>query len=57
MFGDYITDWSELERLDEYPELERIAAELAVMWAAEYDPELTALWDREIRFDAMRGVC
>lgn len=57
MYDEYITDWSQLEELDNYPELVAIAAELAAHGAAEYEPELTGMWDEEIRADAMRGVC
>ena len=53
---EYITDWSQLEELDNYPELERYCAEMAVHAAEMYPPELTALWDSEIRADAMAGV-
>ena len=53
---EYITDWAAVEQLDNYPELERIAAENAVHGTAELPSELTAMWDAEIRADAMRGV-
>ena len=60
MFGESITDWSQLEELDNYPELERISAEVSVKTAAEFPSELprelTELWDKEVRADAMNGV-
>lgn len=58
MLYEYITDWREVERLDAYPEIERMSAEIAVksIREDEYPPELTELWDEEIRADVMNGV-
>ena len=57
MLYEYITDWREVERLDAYPEIERMSAEIAVKSARDgYPPELTELWDEEIRADVMNGV-
>lgn len=53
---EYTTNWAAVKQLDNYPELERIAAENAVHGTAELPSELTALWDEEIRADAMDGV-